>query len=840
MTTVRLLSSQDVAWSFIDCQHRVGEELAVATSVAGGSPGGWWQATVPGMATQDLIRHGRIPDPFYGDNRKQAMWIEERDVVYRTTITLTADEAAKPCRLVCVSLDTFAVIVLNGAVVARHENQFRRLFVDLTGKLRAGLNHIAIAFEASYPGTVRRAGPRLPFWNEPWERLYVRKSQMSFGWDWAARTPTVGIVDPIYLEFADGPWVGDLHLQGRPSGANAGTIHASIDLTATGSATGALTAELVLDGAVVATQAVAASAGTVAFEHRLAEARWWWPAELGEPHLYHVEIRLSRGGSVIHRSQGRCGIRDVRLVLEDPASPNGKVFYLAVNGKRLWAKGDNWLPIDFLHTRVTREQYLSYLSLLMAGGVNCIRIWGGGIVEHADFYQLCDELGLLIWHDFGFACGVYPNDQAFLDEVEKEIDDIVLRLRSHPSIALWCGNNENEPLVLAYGGTEAQRFHPLYYQVMPKVLARLDPERPYHPGSPSSPSGKGVHPDSPNEGDRHNWDVWFGWKNTDVITDDARFNSEFGAQSFPQRESLESFINPDELWTQGAVSHPNGPSPGFLFARHGAQFDKLIARAAFFGKINSLDAVIATTQAFHADTIGRYVRHYRRLLPVTGGVVLWNYTATWPSICWAAVDWYRRPKQAFYECKRGFRPAVVGIEPDDAEQQAYTAYASVDRPGMRVNGEVVLELREIATGAVVARAVARVSITGPSASAAARLSVPAGCDRRRHAVVATWTHDGQSESDIRYLVPIVDVVGTGGELTITRHADRIEVVCTGWRMRVGVEGYETPSIWDDDYFDMTHGQTRVLRIEHGRMPEHLWAVADMGTRKPLPLGTTKL
>ncbi|MBA2480524.1 MAG: hypothetical protein H0V44_07665 [Planctomycetes bacterium] len=840
MTTIRLLSSQDVPWTFIDCQHRVGDELAVAVSRSPTSPSGWWSATVPGMATQDLIRHGRIPDPFYADNRSQALWIEQRDVVYRTTFMLTAEEVATPCRLTCVSLDTFAVVVLNGEVVARHENQFRRLVVELTGRLRPGANHLAIAFEASYPATVRRAGPRLPFWNEPWERLYVRKSQMSFGWDWAARTPTVGIVDPIFLEFADGPWVGDLHLQGKPGGDGSGTIHASVDLQPAASGAGQLDAELVIDGTVVATRQIdAASAASVAFSHRITDARLWWAAELGEPHLYRVEIRLSRGKTVVHSAVGRCGIRDVRLVLEDAASPNGKVFYLSVNGKRLWAKGDNWLPIDFLHTRVTREQYRGYLALLMAGGVNCIRVWGGGIIEHAAFYELCDEMGLLIWHDFGFACGVYPNDAAFLAEVERETVDIVNRLRSHPSIALWCGNNENEPLVMSVNGTDEQRFHPLYYRVIPGVLARLDPDRPYHPGSPSSPSGK-THPDSAEEGDRHNWDVWFGWKSTDVITDDARFNSEFGAQSFPQRESLESFIPPDELWTQGAVSHPNGPSPGYLFARHGAQFDKLIARGAAFGKPNTLDALIATTQAFQADTVGRYVRHYRRLLPVTGGVVLWNYTATWPSICWAAVDFYRRPKQAYYECKRAFRPAVVGIEPVDAAQSTYSAHASVDRPGLSVRGEVVLELREVASGRVVASDRSTITVVGPAASVAATIALPAGLDRRAHALVARWTHADGVESDIRYLVPVAEVVGIGGQLTITRHPDRIEVQSAGWRMRVGIEGFETPSVWDDNYVDLIHGERRTLRIVHGRMPDHLWVVADMGSRKALPMGTTTI
>jgi beta-mannosidase len=836
MTTIRDLSSTGQRWSIIDCSHRWGDEKALEASAATWSPAGWLPATVPGLVAQDLLRAGRIPDPFYGDNVQHARWIEERDWLYRTVIRISADEAARPSRLVCESLDTFVTLYLNGERIASHENQFRRLFVDLTGKLKVGDNVLVLSFEASWPATVRRAGPKLAYWNDPWERLYVRKSQMSYGWDWAARTPTVGICDPIRIEFADGVWASDLWVRGKPAADGSGTISVQLDVVSAG-CSGELTAELTIDGAVVAAKPVGMQAGqatTIAFEHRLAKAKLWWPKELGEPHLHRVGLRLKRGASVVHEAQARCGIRDIALVLKDPASPNGNVFYFTVNGVRLWAKGDNWLPIDFLHTRVTEQQYRDYLGLLMAGGVNCIRVWGGGIVEHAPFYDLCDELGLVIWHDFGYACGIYPRHDAFMREAALETEDIVKRLRSHPSIALWCGNNENEALAMAVKAPPEDRFHPLYYDVIAKVVTRCDPDRPYHPGSPASPSGK-THPDSMDEGDRHNWDVWFGWKRTDWIGDQARFNSEFGAQAFPQLETLQSFMHPDGLWTQGAVSHPDGPSPGYLFARHGAQLDKLVNRAADFGTTHSINALIATTQTFQADTIGRYVRHYKRLLPVSGGVVLWNYTATWPSICWAAVDWYRRPKHAYYECKRCFRPAIVGIEPVDAEQRAFAAYVSHDRPGT-ISGEVVLELREIASGKVIAREATHVALADIAAREAVRIAVPAVCDRRRHAFVARFRHGEVEERDFRYLVPIAQVEGTGGKLTVERRDDSVRIRCEGWRMRVGVEAFESPAIWDDNYFDMMPGDERILRIAFGAMPDHLWAVADMGARKPLVRG----
>ncbi len=819
MTTILDLSSAKLSWRFLDVAHRAGEELALRASREALSPAGWLPATVPGLSAQDLLSAGRIPDPYWGDQVGQARWIEERDFVYLTELSLSAEQAVLPARLVFDSLDTFASVYLNGKRIAHHENQLRRLFVDVTGQLTAGKNRLAIAFEASMPGTVRRAGEPLPYWNEPWERLYVRKSQMSYGWDWAARTPTVGLAGPVRLELSRGLFADDLQASARPQADGGGVFVAHLPVTA--HAATSATAELLLDGVVVASRAIEltfAQSQTITLEHRLASARRWLPRELGEPHLYGLGVRIRSGERVLHEVDRRVGVRHIELVKRDPASPNGKVFYFSVNGQKLWAKGDNWLPLDFLHTRVTPSQYRSYLELLMAGGVNLLRVWGGGIVEHDAFYEACDELGLLVWHDFHFACGIYPESPEFLAEVKLEAEDLVKKLRSHSCIALWCGNNENE--VLAVQTLPDKRFHPIYYDVLPAVCAALDPDRPYWPGSPASES-RDVHPDADQEGDRHNWDVWFGWKNTDYITDFSRFNSEFGAQAFPQRESIESFMRPDEVWSPGQVSRPQGQSPGLVLARHGAQMEKLFSRAAAFGPPVSLDAAIATTQAFQADTVGRYIRHYRRNLRFTGGVVLWNFTSTWPSVCWALVDFYRRPKHAYYECKRCFQPFTLGIEPTDESQTSYVAHASLDRPGA-ARGTLRFELLEIATGSAQVSVEAKVEFDQPGALDAATLDLPPGLARSRHALVATLTHDQGVERDFRYLVPLANVEGLGGKLTARRTPSGVEVSSTGWRLRVGLESYETPAIWHDNYFDLLPGESRTLTIAHGTLPAHLW------------------
>ncbi|HEV8246835.1 MAG TPA: hypothetical protein VGP93_13750, partial [Polyangiaceae bacterium] len=311
MTIVRDLGSARERWLLIDTAHRRGGERAARANEST-SPAGWFEATVPGLAAQDLIRVGRIPDPYWGNQVTEARWIEERDFVYRTSFDVSADEVKRAARLFFESLDTFAAIYLNGKLLARHENQFRRLFVDISGKLVQGKNTLSIAFEAGMAGTVRRAGKKLPFWNEPWERLWVRKSQMSFGWDWASRTPTVGVAGPVLIEFSEGVWAGDLCARGIIEPDGSGTISVSLPLAAL--ETQKLTAELVLGGKVVARSELEARTGEeheAVLRARIADPKLWFPRELGEPHLYEVELRVSGAKGLLHAASCKVGIRKI-------------------------------------------------------------------------------------------------------------------------------------------------------------------------------------------------------------------------------------------------------------------------------------------------------------------------------------------------------------------------------------------------------------------------------------------------------------------------------------------------------------------------------------------------
>lgn len=861
----------DASWTFRAFPHRSGERRAAEVSLRGTSPAGWLPATVPGLVTEDLLRAGRIPDPYFADRAAAARFIEEQDFVYVRRVILRPEDldGATRARIVFDSLDTFATVFVNGRCVARHENQFRRLFVDVSDVLRPGDNWIAIAFDASWPATLRRAGPELPHWNAPGERLYVRKSAMSFGWDWAPRVPTVGIAGPVRLELSRGVFADDLWLSGQPVAETGGTITARAEYMPHESFEGEVA--LFLDGEEQVREHAVFHAGhsqTLTLTSTLPAARRWHPRERGPAHLYTGELRVRRDGRIVHVLQGRVGIRSVALDLGTSAAP---AFRLVVNGEPLFVRGENWIPMDLLHTRTSDAELRAYLELLIAGGVNLVRVWGGGIVERRAFYDACDELGLLVWQDFPYACGVYPTDERFLDEARLEAEDVIRRLRSHPSVALWCGNNEGE--VLAVREHPELRRHPLFYEILPDVLARLDPERPYWPSSPASVSPE-EPPNGPREGDRHDWDVWYGWREVDRPGDGALFCSECGAQSLPQRESLETFLPVEDLWSPGAVGAPHGPSPGALLARHGAQLDKLLSRSADYAFPRNLDAFIAASQALQADTVASVIRRHR--VQGSGGVILWNYTSAWPSVCWALVDWYRRPKQAFYAARRAFADVLLAIEPVDGSEQSFALHVSLDRAG-ELEGSVTLSLRDLATGASVGERTETIQLRGPGAIAAVTLSLPElpplaeipalaeipeldeRWDRRRYALVATSTHrvrddvrpetstrslteEGQPRElrEIRYLAPrrLLRLTGDApdaaraGTLRAIWRNDRVHLVSKAWRLRVGLESYEAPVLWDDNYVDLVPGEERTLELVHGQ-PEHLWLVADFGARTVL-------
>ncbi len=624
----------------------------------------WLPAEVPGHVHLDLERAGIIPNPFERMNERGVQWVDERAWAYQATFEVdAADLAGARHVLRFEGLDTFATVLLSGHEVGRFENMFVPHEIDVTDTLQAGANTLEVRFEAAHRiGAERREQyahlgdsvmgslgftPRSP----------IRKAQYMWGWDWGPCLRGCGIWQPVSLVRI--PEARLLDWSWRSSFDADGSCTVTVRAEAEGSADGVRVG--------LAGQAVTGPVGSDLVV-RIAEPQRWWPAGSGDQHLYDLEVELVADGTVVDRIDHRVGLREVELVQEPDDA--GSSFGFRVNGVPLYAKGANWIPDDSFPARVTREQLRHQLAMAVECNMNMLRIWGGGLYESTDFYDTCDELGLLVWQDFPFACALYPEDDEFVGAVEVEARAAVRRVRNHTSLALWCGNNENQWLryMGAYGQVPMLGER-LYDEVLPAVVADEDPDTPYWPGSPwgteEDPSGDGT-------GDCHYWNVWHGegdWVHYRKCT--ARFVSEFGFAGPPDLLTLEECLDPADLGvdTPGMRWHDKTGKGydtylGFIGLHYPAP--ATLPDLVYYGQLNQADAM-------------RFgIEHFRRLRPHNMGTLVWQLNDCWPVQSWAWIDHRFRPKAAWFAAKRFYAPLLLSLWRDGDSLRAHLVNDSVE------------------------------------------------------------------------------------------------------------------------------------------------------------------
>ncbi len=622
----------------------------------GGGP--WREAVVPGCVHTDLRRHEAIPDPFWGTNELDLQWIEEHDWEYTAKIdvpdSLLAEEIVE---LVADGLDTVATVTLNGRKIATTDNMFVAHRWDVKKLLRPGTNELTIRFDSAlrYIRTHRRDHAPKEF-NDPVGRSQViRKEQCQFGWDWGPRFVTAGIWRDIRLE----GWT-----KNRLLGVRLAQEHA-----ADGSVTLHLTPELVradrsatchyrlkLGGIVVAE-----GVGTeIAVDH----PQLWWPNGHGAQPLYTLAIEVRRGdGTPIGTRVHRIGLRTIEL--DRHADAAGETFQFKVNGRVIFAKGANWIPAHAFVTTLKRGDYERDLRSAVEAHMNMIRVWGGGIYESEDFYDLCDELGLLIWQDFMFACAIYPGDRAFVRSVQLEAEQQIRRLRHRACLALWCGNNEIEalnkdpaqgnPPLLSLAANRAA-YTALFEKTLAAVVARNDGITAYWPSSPHRPDGGYRHADGEKHGDTHYWDVWHARNPVkDYEKWRFRFVSEFGMQSYCSPETQATFCPPDDRNVFGAAMENHQKNRG------GNQviLDYVSRRYRFPRTQEDLIYLSQLNQAYCMQT---GVEHYRRLMPHCQGALYWQLNDCWPVASWSSIEFTGRWRALHFVARRFFAPALVSAQ----------------------------------------------------------------------------------------------------------------------------------------------------------------------------------
>jgi beta-mannosidase len=622
----------------------------------------WLPATAPGVVHLDLIAAGRIPDPFYGLNENEVQWVGERDWLYRCAFEVSPEALGRAQLDLCFDgLDTFATVWLNGEQILSSDNMFVPQRVPVKDRLRAGRNELRILFESA----LRRGREieaqhtqRQP-WNGDSSRLYVRKAQYHYGWDWGPTLMTAGLWRGVRLE-AYQARIAELHAPSELS-QDLSTATVRVAVGVVGAAAGSSVRLELLDphGKRVA----AATAPLVRSEtapgskanHMImfGYPQLWWPNGYGPHPLYTLVASVEHDGQMLDQAEQRLGLRRLRLVQAPLADEPGTTFLFEVNNTPLFGGGANWIPADSFTPRITRERYGQLLRLAAEAHMTMLRVWGGGIYEDDAFYDGCDELGLLVWQDFMFACGIYPAHEAFLDSVRTEAEANVRRLRHHPSLAVWCGNNEDYQNAVSAGvydinfnGDHRTTKFPgrhIYERLLPEICAALDPLRPYWRASPYG----GPDANSRIEGDRHTWDVWHGAvaPYQDYPNYSGRFVSEFGMLSFPALKTVESFTPPDERYAQSrTIEHHNKASGG---ARRVAAYISENVRYPV-----GLEEHIYATQFIQAEAVASAYRGWRRRWGGPGryavaGALVWQLEDCWPVSSWAIVDSALRLKPAY-------------------------------------------------------------------------------------------------------------------------------------------------------------------------------------------------
>ncbi len=646
----------------------------------------WIPAQIPGSVHTDLLAAGHIPDPFVADNELDVQWVAERDWEYRVEFEVEAALLdSERVFLVCDGLDTLAEVSFGDRFLEQTANQFRQYRWEVTGDLVQGSNTVRLRFPSTVAYMLARQaeepliGPSQSIPGGP----HVRKAPCQFGWDWGPQLPPIGVWRPMRLEGYTTARLADVHIR-QDHGADGVTLSVQVAAERWQAADLRVLLRVTSPTGERWERSIQLEGEEVEGEMALAipEPQLWWPNGYGDQPLYEVEVLLYEGGMLRDAERSRIGLRT--LVLRRQADDFGTSFTFVINGVPIFAKGANWIPADSFPTRLTESHLAELLGSAAAVNMNMLRVWGGGLYEDDRFYDLCDAYGLLVWQDFIFSCSIYPGDEAFFDNVRVEAVQSIRRLRHHPSLALWCGNNEMEWGWVNWGWSERMdpihkaHYDELFHQLLPDLCAAHDPDRPYWPSSPSS----GVpfdDPESLRAGDTHNWEVWHGGHPFEHYRNhSSRFVSEFGFQSLPPLETIGTYADEaDWNMTSYIMEHHQ---------RNAAGNGKIITyMTAHFRLPKDFASLVYLTQLLQAEAVRTGVEYWRRH-PATAGALYWQLNDCWPVASWASLDYYGRWKALHYAARRFYAPVLLTAEarthaPDSPATTHATGYLFQPQPG---------------------------------------------------------------------------------------------------------------------------------------------------------------
>ncbi len=619
----------------------------------------WRTAKIPGSVHTDLLLHKIIPNPFIGSNEDKVQWIENQDYIYQTKFTLDNDILTQDkIELVFDGLDTYAAVFLNDSNILNADNMFRAYEIECKEILKKN-NLLKIHFKS--PIRIgKQIAEKYPYKFNGGYKVVTRKAGFHYGWDWGARLVTSGIWRPINIRAWSKARLKDINIRNKKISSNEAILNVSTEIEASRNSVADLT--ICCNDKTLITKQLNIKKGNnfKTFNIKIDNPKLWYTNGLGNPYLYTFRIELKHKGQVIDNKEVPFGIRTLNLIKKP--DNYGESFYFELNGQSVFMKGVNYIPQDNFQNRVSKVRYDSLISAVKNAEINMIRVWGGGIYEDDYFYELCDKNGILVWQDFMFACAMYPGDKEFRANVSAEAEYNIKRLRNHPCIALWCGNNEIDEAWHNWGWASGyskkdsaeiwQSYKKIFHELLPQKLAELDSGRAYHSSSPRY--GRGNYK-SQFYGDSHYWGVWHDAEPFENYEKKVpRFMSEFGFQSFPAKATIAQFAASEQHYTdspemQTHQKHPRG--------------NKLIKEymQRHYPIPENFDHFVYLSQLLQAEGITKGIEAHRRAKPYCGGTLYWQLNDCWPAVSWSSIDYYGRKKALYYFVKRSYAKYLLSF-----------------------------------------------------------------------------------------------------------------------------------------------------------------------------------
>ncbi len=617
------------------------------------------KATIPGTVHTDLLQNKLIPDPFFGANEKQLQWIENENWEYESTFSLSEKEISNEnIDLEFDGLDTYAAVYINGKVALEANNMFRKWTISAKNHLKKGKNHLKIVFLSAVQNGKEEAA-KLTYILPEKERVFVRKAQYQFGWDWGPRFVTAGIWKNVQLKFWNSATIENIKF----SQVELNDKKAILEFTTEIRLSEVKTIQLQINEK---SETFHLKKGTnkVKMHYEISNPKLWWCNGLGVPHQYEFHFLLEQNREILDKKELKIGLRTIELVQNKDEF--GTSFYFKLNGKPVFMKGANYIPPDSFISKKSGSSYHETIQNARKANMNMLRVWGGGVYADDEFYNACDANGILVWQDFMFACAMYPGDEKFIKNIKQEVIDNVNRLQNHPSIAIWCGNNENDEGWHNWGWQKQfnyskadstqiwKDYKKVFHEMIPQTLdSLLSKEKSlYWPSSPSIGWGR---KESLTQGDSHYWGVWWGKEPFEMYKKKVgRFMSEYGFQGMPNLETLQKVIAKEDLnFTSEAFKNHQKHPTGF------ETINEYMTRD--FRVPTSMRKYNYVSQLLQAHGMKIAIEAHRLAKPYCMGSLYWQLNDCWPVTSWSTLDYYGNWKAAHYQVKESFAPILLAV-----------------------------------------------------------------------------------------------------------------------------------------------------------------------------------